>query len=178
MLWIADRGGRRTFTSKSWLEFRGSTPPEELGSGWADAVHPEDRERCLEEYLTAVAAPKIFRMRFRVASRDGEYWEIEKSGAPWFHTSGELGGYVGSLALVGRDEEPSGEAAQLASLTPRERQVLRLVADGLSTKEVAATLRISYKTADSHRTHILKKLGVHETASVVRIAVRTGLIQP
>ena len=63
-------------------------------------------------------------------------------------------------------------------LSPRERQVLQLVAEGKSTKEVAAILDISAKTADSHRTRIMAKLDIHETASLVRYAVRTGLVQP
>jgi len=63
-------------------------------------------------------------------------------------------------------------------LTPREREVLQLVAEGKSTKEVAGLLGISFKTAESHRTRILKKLDLHETAGLVRYAVRRGLIQP
>ncbi len=64
-----------------------------------------------------------------------------------------------------------------AALTPRERQVLQLVAEGHTTKEVASLLGISVKTADSHRTHVMRKLDVHETAGLVRTAVRMGLIQ-
>ncbi|PYN40611.1 MAG: DNA-binding response regulator, partial [Candidatus Rokuibacteriota bacterium] len=62
-------------------------------------------------------------------------------------------------------------------LTSREREVLQLVAEGKSTKEVAGLLGISFKTAESHRTRILKKLDLHETAGLVRYAVRRGLIQ-
>ena len=63
-------------------------------------------------------------------------------------------------------------------LTSREREVLQLVAEGKSTKEVAGLLGITFKTAESHRTRILKKLDLHETAGLVRYAVRRGLIQP
>jgi DNA-binding NarL/FixJ family response regulator len=63
------------------------------------------------------------------------------------------------------------------SLTERERQVLVLIAQGCSTKETASQLGICYKTADSHRSRILEKLGVHETASMVRYAIRAGLIE-
>lgn len=63
-------------------------------------------------------------------------------------------------------------------LSPRERQVLQLVAEGKSTKEIATLLGISFKTAESHRTRIMKKTNIHETASLVRYAVRRGLIQP
>jgi two-component system, NarL family, response regulator NreC len=61
-------------------------------------------------------------------------------------------------------------------LTSRERQVLQLIAEGKSTKEVALLLGISVKTADSHRTRLMRKLDVHETASLVRYAVRRGIV--
>jgi two-component system response regulator NreC len=63
-------------------------------------------------------------------------------------------------------------------LTPREREVLQLVAEGKTTKEVAGLLGISFKTAESHRMRVMRKLDIHETASLVRYAVRRGLIQP
>jgi len=63
-------------------------------------------------------------------------------------------------------------------LSPREREVLQLVAEGKTTKEVAAILGVSVKTAESHRTRIMEKLDIHETASLVRYAIRRGLIQP
>ena len=62
-------------------------------------------------------------------------------------------------------------------LSARERQVLQLVAEGKSTKEIAALLEISFKTVESHRSRIMEKLGLHETASLVRYAIRRGLIQ-
>jgi DNA-binding NarL/FixJ family response regulator len=63
-------------------------------------------------------------------------------------------------------------------LTSREREVLQLVAEGKSTKEVAQLLGISFKTAESHRTRIMKKTNIHETAGLVRYAVCRGLVQP
>jgi two-component system response regulator NreC len=63
-------------------------------------------------------------------------------------------------------------------LTARERQVLQLIAEGKSTKDTAAVLGISVKTAESHRMRLMQKLNIHETASLVRYAVRRGLIQP
>ncbi len=61
-------------------------------------------------------------------------------------------------------------------LTDRERQVLQLVAEGNTTKQVASILGVSVKTAESHRTRLMKKLDIHETAGLVRYAVRRGLI--
>ncbi len=70
------------------------------------------------------------------------------------------------------------EALPMDPLTPRERQVLQLVAEGKTTKEAAATLQISVKTAETHRTRIMEKLNIHETAGLVRYAIRRGIIQP
>jgi len=63
-------------------------------------------------------------------------------------------------------------------LTPRERQVLQLVAEGKTTKESANLLHISAKTAETHRSRIMGKLDIHEVAGLVRYAIRRGLIRP
>ena len=75
-------------------------------------------------------------------------------------------------AYRSRSERPSDP------LSIRERQVLQLIAEGKSTKDVASLLGISVKTAESHRSRLMKKLDIHETASLVRYAVRRGLVQP
>jgi DNA-binding NarL/FixJ family response regulator len=62
-------------------------------------------------------------------------------------------------------------------LSPRERQVLQLVAEGKKTREVAELLCVSIKTAESHRTRIMKKLAIRETAGLVRYALRQGMTQ-
>ena len=64
------------------------------------------------------------------------------------------------------------------ALSPREQAVLQLIAEGKTTKEVAVILGIAVKTAESHRTNIMTRLGIHDTAGLVRHAIRTGLIQP
>jgi len=60
-------------------------------------------------------------------------------------------------------------------LTAREREVLQLVAEGKTTKEVAATLHVSVKTVDSHREHIMDKLNIHNVAGLTKYAIREGL---
>jgi len=66
----------------------------------------------------------------------------------------------------------------LGPLTAREVEVLRQMADGLSTRDIASRLSISFKTAACHRYRILQKLGVESTVSAVRWAIRTGLVEP
>jgi len=72
---------------------------------------------------------------------------------------------------------PSEPRRASQRLSPREREVLQLIAEGRSTKQVAADLGISVKTADTHRTHVMLKLGVHSTADLVRYAVRNRVVQ-
>lgn len=63
-------------------------------------------------------------------------------------------------------------------LTAREREVLQLVAEGKTTKEISGILGVSVKTADAHRTRLMQKLDIHDIASLTRYAIRQGLIQP
>jgi len=74
-------------------------------------------------------------------------------------------------AMLDRDEPATKD------LTARERQILQLVAESKSTKQIARLLNISYKTAESHRSRLMKKLDIHETAGLVRYAIRRGLVQ-
>lgn len=72
-----------------------------------------------------------------------------------------------------------GTGAPVAQrLTPREREVVQLVAEGKSTKQIAQVLAISVKTAEFHRGRVMGKLDIHDTAGLVRYAVREGLIAP
>lgn len=70
------------------------------------------------------------------------------------------------------------DATRVELLTLRERQVLQLIAEGNSTKQVSTQIGISVRTGESHRSRIMEKLDIHETAGLVRYAVRQGLIQP
>lgn len=72
----------------------------------------------------------------------------------------------------------SGAPAPDEPLAPRERQVLQLVAEGRSSKEIAVLLGLTVKTAESYRAQLMEKLGIHETAGLVRYAVRQGLVAP
>ncbi len=71
-----------------------------------------------------------------------------------------------------------GTGSRLSVLTKREREVLQLIAEGLSSKEIAATLGVSPKTADSHRAGVMQKTGIRKSASLVRLAIREGLVAP
>ena len=182
MIWLADASAMCTFFNHAWLEFRGRTIEQEAGNGWTEGLHPDDRDICIEAYLKAFAARQPFRMQYRMMRASGDFCWVEGNGSPRMD-NGEFVGFIGTVADVSDRRRhyytPDEESMRMVfALTERERQVLVLIAEGKSTKEAAAQLGISYKTADSHRSRILEKLGVHETASMVRYAIRAGLIEP
>ena len=75
--------------------------------------------------------------------------------------------------------QPAGDLeSPLDGLTGREREILQLIAEGLSSKEVATRLSISVRTVESHRSAVMGKLGVHKVAGLVRFAIREGVIAP
>ena len=179
MLWMSGADTQCTFFNRPWLEFRGRTMEQEIGNGWVEGVHPEDRERCVQTYLSCFHARQEFRMEYRLQRADGEYCWIVDTGVPRFLP--DFAGYIGSGIVITdhlQQRQRFAAATGISPLTGREMQVLTLVAEGKSTREAAAILGISYKTADSHRTRMMDKLGVHETASLVRCAIRMGLVKP
>jgi len=183
MIWRAGPDVLTFYVNRAWLEFRGRALQEEIGNGWTEGLHPDDHDLCLETYLKAFSARQPFHMQFRVRGASGEFCWVESAGSPIYDEAEGFIGFIGSVTDVsGRKRTyytPDAESVRLVfSLTERERQVLVLIADGHSTKEAATRLGISYKTADSHRSRILEKLGVHETASMVRYAIRAGLVAP
>lgn len=73
--------------------------------------------------------------------------------------------------------EPLGAEQAFDSLTPRERQILKLVAEGLSNKEIAVALDVAVKTVMAHRANLMDKLDIHNHSKLVQLAIRMGLVQ-
>jgi DNA-binding CsgD family transcriptional regulator len=83
---------------------------------------------------------------------------------------------IEATELYARLQTSAGSTSK--QLTPRNREVLRLVADGISTKGIASRLKISLKTAEYHRAKLMKRLEVRGVAGLVRYAIRAGVILP
>lgn len=89
--------------------------------------------------------------------------------------------YPGAITALIRDylqRERQGKRIPDAILTPREEEIVKLIAEGNSAKEIADTLVISVKTVDRHRANILQKLGMRDRLELARYAIRTGLVEP
>lgn len=79
-------------------------------------------------------------------------------------------------ALTQEPEKPA--AGPFEALTPRQREVLQLVAEGHSNKEIAQRLNVALKTVETHRTELMERLGIHGVAGLVRYAIQVGLVRP
>jgi two-component system, NarL family, response regulator NreC len=110
-------------------------------------------------YLLKSQAPSDLLQALREVGRGGTY----------------ISPAIGGMVVEAVRTRPH-EAAEPLSL--REREVLQLVAEGKTNKEIAGILEVSFKTVDCHRARLMEKLGVRGTAGLVRYAVRRGLIQP
>ena len=79
--------------------------------------------------------------------------------------------------LNGRGSGVTNEEAASPSLTPREREIVQMLAEGKSSKEVAVALNLSVKTAETHRSNIMRKLGLHSVSELVLFAIRNNIVQ-
>lgn len=130
-----------------------------------------DNEQYFFEALKAGASGYVLKS---VADRDLlEACRATMRGEPFL--------YAGAVTALIRDylhRARQGDEMPENILTPREEEVLKLIAEGYSTREIAATLTISVKTVDRHRTNILAKLGLRDRLALTRYAIRAGLIEP
>ena len=100
LIWMSGVDKLCTFFNKTWLEFTGHSLEQEMGNGWAEGVHPNDLQRCLETYTQAFDARKPFVMQYRLRRHDGEYRWLSDDGVPRYDAQGRFSGYIGSCVDV------------------------------------------------------------------------------
>jgi DNA-binding NarL/FixJ family response regulator len=83
---------------------------------------------------------------------------------------------ISKHVVAGFNRMTGAQTADSGPLTPRQHEVLKLIAEGLTTKAIARRLDISVKTADTHRLQLMERLGIHDIAGLVRYAIRNGLV--
>jgi len=130
-----------------------------------------DNERYFFEALAAGASGYVLKS---VADRDlVEACRATMRGEPFI--------YPGAVKALVRDyleRAKDGESAHPDPLSPRESEIVKLIAEGNSTREIAELLVISEKTVERHRANILEKLGMRDRVELTRYAIRSGLVEP
>jgi PAS domain S-box-containing protein len=121
MIWMSGADRLCTFFNRGWLDFTGRTLEQELGYGWSEGVHPEDKSHCFDVYTSAFDARQALAMEYRLRRSDGQYRWIVHHGMPRFAADGSLLGYVGSAIDITAQKEADMDIethrAELARLT-------------------------------------------------------------
>ena len=112
-----------------------------------------------------------------VVGEDGNVQFVNRAAQQVFGSNHDAQGQP-LEALLARPAAAAGTPAELASLTTRQREVLQLIAEGWPTRDIAKKLKLSVKTIETHRAHLLQRLKVDSVARLVRFAVSAGLVPP
>ena len=120
-------------------------------------------------YMLKDAEPEELEVALKAVSRGKTYLSPTVS-------QGVIGDYLRRIGGATKDTTQGANVPSL--LTARQREVLQLIAEGQTTKQIAALLYISEKTVESHRLRLMRQLDIHDIAGLVRYAIRTGLVMP
>jgi PAS domain S-box-containing protein len=153
MIWMSDVDKLCIFFNQTWLEFTGRSLDAELGNGWAEGVHSEDLERCLDTYTKAFDRRESFQMEYRLRRHDGEYRWIYDLGVPRYGPDGSFVGYIGSCTDVtahkSAEEALSMLSQRLIEAQEEERsRIARELHDDISQR--LAMLALSLTGLKSH----------------------------
>ncbi len=100
LIWLSGIDRRCFWFNKTWLDYTGRSMDEEIGNGWAENVHPADRDRCLQTYAAAFNARAPLSMEYRLRRHDGEYRWFLDVGVPRYAAERDFSGYIGSCTDI------------------------------------------------------------------------------
>jgi PAS domain S-box-containing protein len=123
MIWRAGTDTTCDYFNHAWLAFTGRALEEELGNGWAEGVHPEDRELCVQAYLAAFHARVPFVLQYRLRRHDGAFRWILDHGRPYDDVEGQFAGYLGGCYDITEQMQAAAMAARLEGVVLTAREI-------------------------------------------------------
>ncbi|MBC8072270.1 MAG: PAS domain S-box protein [Deltaproteobacteria bacterium] len=167
LIWVSGTDKLCSWFNQPWLAFSGRSMAQELGNGWAEGVHPDDFDGCLQTYNAAFDARTPFSMEYRLRRHDGEFrWLIDR-GVPRFSSDGEFEGYIGSCidvtdyknAEAGLRDADGRKDEFLATLAHELRNPLAPIRNGLEVIRMAGasgTVELARSMMDRQLTHLIR----------------------
>lgn len=116
MIWMAGCDKLCNYFNAKWLEFTGRSLEQEVGNGWIEGVHPDDREKCFSIYDSAFDARQGFWIEYRLLDRNGFYRWILDKGTPRFNSDRSFAGYIGSCIDITERKQAEEKIIQQATL--------------------------------------------------------------
>ena len=133
LIWMSGTDKLCTYFNKPWLDFSGRLLEQELGNGWAEGVHHDDLQRCLDTYVQSFDRRADFEMEYRLRRHDGEYRWIFDIGVPRYAPDGSFAGYIGSCVDV--TDHKQAEEARF-----RHVAIIESSEDAIITKDLNAMI--------------------------------------
>jgi PAS domain S-box-containing protein len=127
MIWISGLDMGCFYFNRAWLDFRGRTLEQEFGNGWAEGVHPEDLQRCVNHYVSCFERRIAFAMSYRLQDYTGAFRWILDRGAPHYLPDGTFLGFFGGCAEIETDT-PISRHAELGSSLGQMKEFARRIA--------------------------------------------------
>src|SRR5215831_16027255 len=148
MLWMSGTDARCVFFNKPWLDFTGLSLSEQLEQDWVARVHPEDRERCVNQYLVAFKSRENFTLEYWLMRKDGAYRWLLHNGVPRYGADGAFLGYIGTrVDFTDRkdaEEQLRAVSAQVINAQETERyHIGQELHDDLAQRITALSFRLT-----------------------------------
>jgi PAS domain S-box-containing protein len=123
LIWMSGPSMGFDFLNRYWLEFTGRTADQEIGGGWLDSIHPDDRTQCWDAYSSAFEDRRAFTVEYRLRRQDGQFRWVLNTGVPRFTKTGFFFGYIGScIDISDRKRSEEEQQRDLRALEEQDRR--------------------------------------------------------
>lgn len=165
MIWMSGKDMGCFYFNRAWLEYRGRSLQQESGNGWAEGVHPEDLERCVQHYVGSFETRVPFAMSYRLQDANGEYRWILDRGMPQYSADGDFLGFYGGCAETPSDASVTRINELRSALRTMQDSAVHLAAT--EAEALSAYANTSESLHDKTRQLIVEHRARHHAAAEI-----------